>query len=71
VLPWSQEAAQQLQNAMSQADADGTGVEMSVALAGDPDSEEPVFYAKPQPPLPVKNYGNGQTLTYAQPENPE
>jgi hypothetical protein len=71
VLPWSQEAAQQLQNAMNEAEADGTQVEMAMALAGDPDHAEPVFYAKPQPPLPLKDYRGGEALTYVQPENPE
>ena len=69
VLPWSQEAAQQLQNAMNEAEADGTQVEMAMALAGDPDHAEPVFYARAQPPLPVKNYGDTASLTYVQPES--
>jgi hypothetical protein len=57
-LPWSIEAAQQLQTATQQGEASGTGVQMTMT-AGDRglDEREPKFYAEPQAPLPDKNYG--------------
>jgi hypothetical protein len=72
VLPWSQQAAQQLQDAMGKAEADGTGVEMKMKGDGDAslDTREPMFYARPQPALPAKDYQNGaRPLTYTQPAN--
>ncbi|MER9234182.1 hypothetical protein NKI56_19135 [Mesorhizobium sp. M0622] len=57
VLPWSQQAAQQLQDAMGKAEADGTGVEMKMQTAdAGLDTREPMFYARPQPALPAKDY---------------
>ena len=69
VLPWSQQAAQQLQDAMGKAEADGTGVEMKMQAANAGlDTREPMFYARPQPALPAKDYQNGvRPLVYAQP----
>ena len=57
-LPWSIEAAQQLQTATREGEANGTGVEMTMT-AGERglDNREPKFYAEPQAPLPDKNYG--------------
>jgi hypothetical protein len=67
VLPWSQGAAQELQDATNKAEADGTAVEMTSSETGD-DEGEPMFYARPQPPLPAKNYDDGgQPLVYPQP----
>ncbi|MER9756614.1 hypothetical protein NKJ46_24830 [Mesorhizobium sp. M0166] len=69
VLPWSQQAAQQLQDAMGKAEADGTGVEMKMQTAdAGLDTREPMFYARPQPALPVKDYQSGERpLVYTQP----
>jgi hypothetical protein len=55
-LPWSIEAAQQLQTATEEGQASGTGVEMT--MVGEPglDEREPKFYAPPQPALPDKTY---------------
>jgi hypothetical protein len=57
-LPWSIQAAQQLQTATREGEANGTGVQMTMT-AGDSglDEREPKFYAEPQKPLPDKNYG--------------
>ena len=68
VLPWSQNAAQQLQDAMGKAETDGTAVEMAMASDAGLDTREPMFYALPQPPLPVKDYqSSARPLIYTQP----
>ena len=69
VLPWSQQAAQQLQDAMGKAEADGTGVEMKMQTAdAGLDTREPMFYARPQPALPAKDDQSGvRPLVYRQP----
>ena len=68
VLPWSQNAAQQLQDAMGKAEANGTAVEMAMASDAGLDTREPMFYALPQRPLPVKDYqGGARPLIYTQP----
>jgi hypothetical protein len=70
-LPWSPEAAQQLQDAMTKAETDGTAVEMSMPFDMGEGHGEPMFYAKPQPPLPVKTYQSGtEPLIYEQPDDP-
>ena len=50
VLPWSQSAAQQLQDATGKAEADGTAVEMAMPSETGLDTRAPMFYAQPQPP---------------------
>ena len=68
VLPWSQSAAQQLQDATGKAEADGTAVEMAMPSETGLDTRAPMFYAQPQPPLPVKDYQRGaRPLVYTQP----
>jgi len=67
VLPWSLQQAQQLQTAMSEAEANGTGVRMSLPLEGGLDTRDPKFYAMPQPALPAKDYDGGMPLVYRQP----
>lgn len=60
LIPWSQPAAEALQQALRQGQEQGTGVKMTVP--GGPtgqsgnDTREPMFYAPPQPALPDKNY---------------
>lgn len=54
VLPWNIETAKQLQQAMRQAEADGTGVRMRRPFDSTLDPNEPLFYAEPQPALPPK-----------------
>ena len=69
VLPWSQNAAQQLQDATGKAEAEGTAVEMAMPSGGGLDTREPMFYAQPQPPLPAKDYQSSAAgpLVYEQP----
>lgn len=54
-LPWSQQLAQQLQDAQRQAAASGTGVRMRMPFEPTLDELEPRFYAMPQPALPPKD----------------
>ncbi len=56
VLPWSMQVAQQLQVAMSQAEAEGTAVRMAMPFEPSLDDREPMFYAMPQPAMPPKDY---------------
>ena len=58
-LPWSMQTAQDLQNAMQQGEATGTGVEMTMPLKSGLDDREPKFHPIPQPALPDKNYSTG------------
>jgi hypothetical protein len=67
VLPWSMQAAQQLQEAMSQAEADGTAVRMTMPFEPSLDDREPMFYALPQPAMPPKDYRGAPPLVYEQP----
>jgi hypothetical protein len=67
VLPWSLEAAQQLQDAMNQAQADGTGVRMGMPFEASLDDREPMFYAMPQPAMPPKDYPESTPLIHLQP----
>jgi hypothetical protein len=55
-LPWNMKMAQQLQNAMREAQANGTGVNMSKPFEAGLDDREPKFYAMPQQALPDKDY---------------
>ena len=66
-LPWSVEAAQQLQTAMSEAEANGTVVRMAMPFEHTLDELEPKFYAQPQPALPPKNNQTTGGLVYRQP----
>ena len=68
VLPWSMEAAQQLQDAMNQAEADGTGVRMGIPFEASLDDREPMFYAMPQPAMPAKDYPDSTPLIHLQPD---
>jgi hypothetical protein len=59
-VPWSQTAAESLQQALRDGQEQGTGVKMTIAggssgQSGN-DTREPMFYAPPQPALPDKNY---------------
>lgn len=58
-LPWSMQTAQDLQDAMQESEATGTGVEMTMSLESGLDDREPKFHATPQPALPDKNYYGG------------
>lgn len=54
MLPWSVERARELQEAMQEAQARGTGVRMRRPFAGRRGRQDPMFYAAPRPPLPPK-----------------
>jgi hypothetical protein len=66
VLPWSLQTAQQLQEAMSQAEADGTAVRMVMPFESSLEDREPMFYAMPQPAMPPKDYRGGSPLVHRQ-----
>ena len=54
VLPWNLEQAKELQKAMRQARGRGTKVRMRKPFERSLDRAEPMFYAEPQPALPLK-----------------
>lgn len=54
VMPWSQEAAEQLNGAMQRAEEEGGDVQMRDPFDATSDDEEPMFYAAPIAPLPPK-----------------
>ena len=62
-LPWSIQAAQQLQTAMQEGEANGTSVQMTMTGEAGLDKREPKFYADPQPALPAKTYRPVGTLS--------
>jgi hypothetical protein len=68
VLPWSVAVAQQLQEAMSQAEADGAAVRMAMPFESSLDDREPMFYAMPQPAMPPKDYQEGSPHIHRQPD---
>jgi hypothetical protein len=53
-LPWNREQAEQLEEALRDAEAGGTGVQMRLPFEPTLDPEKPKFYAMPQPALPPK-----------------
>lgn len=53
-LPWSRQAAEQLQRAMREAEANGAGVRMQAPFETDREPTEMVFHAAPQPAMPPK-----------------
>ena len=63
VLPWDLEIAEQLQQAMSQAEENGTQAMMRMPLHDLSQREEALFYAPPQPePAPKKVPDSGIQL---------
>lgn len=54
VLPWSNEQAVQLQEAMREADSEGSAVRIRGPLRSLQATREPAFYAQPQPKLRAK-----------------
>jgi hypothetical protein len=68
-LPWSLQAAQGLQAAMAQAEAEGTGVQMTLPFESGLDDREAKFYAEPQSAPPPKNHQSGGPLIYQHPES--
>lgn len=58
VIPWSQEQAKELQEAMQEAESKGGEVKMRGPFSARQDTEEPMFYAQPQAvPPPKPNAG--------------
>ena len=55
VLPWDRASAEQLQEAMREAEQQGSGVQMRVPFEPSLEDREPRFYAPPQPALPPKD----------------
>jgi hypothetical protein len=68
-LPWDIRAAQQLQQALQEAEANGTGVRMKMSPGDAMDGGEARFWAKPQEPMPDKNYDATGPVIYQQPES--
>lgn len=54
-LPWNKTEAQQLQKALREAEAGGSGVRMRMPFEPSLDPREPRFYATPQPAMPPKD----------------
>lgn len=55
VLPWDENAARNLQEAMREADKNKGGLAMQFPFERSWDQDKPQFYALPQPKLPEKN----------------
>ncbi|MEE9299739.1 MAG: hypothetical protein V3V17_01295 [Alphaproteobacteria bacterium] len=56
VLPWDIDLAQELQEAMREAQENGSGLMMRLPFEPSLDEEEAKFYALPQPALPPKDF---------------
>lgn len=54
VLPWNMEMAKQLNQAMRQAEEQGTGMRMRRPFDSQLNASESLFYPEPQPTLPPK-----------------
>jgi hypothetical protein len=65
-LPWNMQTAQQLQDAMNRAEAEGTAVRMAMPFGDSLDDRAPLFYAMPQPAMPPKDYDDGNPLVHRQ-----
>lgn len=59
-LPWDQEVAKQLQQAMKEADRNKSGLAMNLPFEPSNDPDKPKFYALPQPKLPEKGGEGGE-----------
>ncbi len=68
VLPWDRRLAEQLQASLDEAQANGTGVQMTTPFESSQDPREPKFYALPQPAPPAKDYGAAPPLVYNRPD---
>jgi len=54
-IAWDVEVAKQLQEAMREAEKNGSGMKMQLPFENSWDKDKPQFYALPQPKLPEKN----------------
>jgi hypothetical protein len=66
-LPWNQQMAQELQQALEQAARDGTEARMRLPFEPTLDNREPKFYAAPQPAMPPKDLAQPPAQIYQQP----
>ncbi|MGH6718963.1 MAG: hypothetical protein ACREER_06555 [Alphaproteobacteria bacterium] len=57
VLPWDRDLAEELQEALREAERNGTGVVMNLPFERSLDPREPRFHVLPQPALPPKDGG--------------
>ncbi len=55
VLPWDRQLAEELQQALQEAEDNQSAVQMRLPFEPSYDDREPKFYALPQPALPPKN----------------
>jgi hypothetical protein len=55
VLPWDRASAEQLQQALREAEQQGSGVQMRLPFEPSLEDREPKFYTPPQPALPPKD----------------
>ena len=68
-LPWNEQTATALQNAIEQNNQQhGGGVVMNLPFEHSLDRDKPKFYPLPQPKLPDKPYEKTPTQTYQAPE---
>jgi hypothetical protein len=68
VLPWDRTSAEQLQQAMREAEQNGSGVQMRLPFEPSLENREPKFYALPQPALPPKDLVQPPPEFYQPPE---
>ncbi len=57
VIPWSEQEARQLQEAMQEAESEGGEVRMRGPFTKRPQTDRPMFYAQPQATPPAKPTG--------------
>jgi hypothetical protein len=67
VLPWSRAGAEQLQQAMREAEQNGGGLRMRLPFEASLDDRAPRFYAQPQPALPPKDLAEPPVQRYQPP----
>ena len=67
VLPWDRASAEQLQQAMREAEQNGSGVQMRLPFEPSLEDREPKFYAQPQPALPPKDLTDPEPEVYQPP----
>jgi hypothetical protein len=67
VLAWDRESAEQLQQALREAEQNGSGVQMRLPFEPSLDDLEPKFYAQPQPALPPKDLVQPEPEVYQHP----
>jgi hypothetical protein len=67
VLPWNRASAEQLQQAMREAEQNGSGVRMRLPFESSIEDRERKFYAPPQPALPPKDLAEPPPQLYQPP----